>query len=53
MSIARALAEARSAGVAIEVVGSGRAISQEVVQGGAAVRVTFDDSPGCDRDGNR
>jgi cell division protein FtsI (penicillin-binding protein 3) len=45
MSIARALTEAKRAGVAIEVVGSGRAVSQEAIQG-AGVRVTFEDSPG-------
>jgi cell division protein FtsI (penicillin-binding protein 3) len=45
MSIARVLAEAKQAGVAVEVVGSGRAVSQDAIAGGG-VRVTFDDSPG-------
>jgi cell division protein FtsI (penicillin-binding protein 3) len=41
MSIARALAVAREAGVAIDVVGSGRAVAQEAI-GDGAVRVTFE-----------
>jgi cell division protein FtsI (penicillin-binding protein 3) len=40
MSIARALREARAAGVVIDVVGSGRAVAQERI-GDGAVRVTF------------
>ncbi len=40
MSIARVLREARLAGLAIDVVGSGRAVAQERV-GEGAVRVTF------------
>jgi cell division protein FtsI (penicillin-binding protein 3) len=45
MSVGRALEAARKAGLTLEVVGSGRAVSQHPASG-ANVRVTFADSPG-------
>jgi cell division protein FtsI (penicillin-binding protein 3) len=45
MSVGRALEAARKAGLTLEIVGSGRAVSQEPASA-TTVRVTFADSPG-------